>query len=619
MVVDSYIQRMFGHEDATNFNKSKVLLVGAGGIGCELLKDLIMMNIGEIHVLDLDTIDLSNLNRQFLFRHKDIKQSKSLTAIKAVEFFNHKSKLYSYHGSVMDKKVFPISFFQQFNLIYNALDNLEARFYVNRICLYLDIPLYESGTTGLKGQVQPIYPYLSECFHCVPKETPKTFPVCTIRSTPSKPVHCITWAKDFLFSQLFGEGDPGDAPNPASSEFTNKEEEEASNNEVNELSDLRNLITSSDSNDYEFAIKIFEKIFIGDIERLLRIEELWKSREKPSFNKLGDYKTLLQSKGDATKDREYDDAQNSEQSTVESIMKTYIASTLRLADRLRNGEKLEFDKDDNDTLKYVVATSNIRSLIFGIPKKSEFDVKQIAGNIIPAVATTNAIMAGFSALTSVIYYMEKNNADRFAKSKMIFDSSSTDKVVNSSKLSKPNPSCSACSIMKGIVKLDLQSLKLSDLRDALLSKYGYDDDVEIMTLDSKLLYDFDLEENLNNKLSDYLEDGTILLINDSEEKLDIIELYVINDELSTSITLPEISIPPSKKIRDANKGDDDESELEIDGVVGNDDGGVIVIDDDHDNNDNNDIAEVNVILDDDDNDTETLVSEEPSAKRRKTG
>lgn len=595
---------MFG-DDSPTFGTSKVLLVGAGGIGCELLKDLIMMNIGEIHVLDLDTIDLSNLNRQFLFRHKDIKQSKSKTAIKAVEFFNYKSKLFSYHGSVMDKIMFPLSFFQQFNVIYNALDNLEARFYVNRISLYLNIPLYESGTTGLKGQVQPIYPYLTECFNCIPKETPKTFPVCTIRSTPSKPVHCITWAKDFLFSQLFGEGDPNDIPSPDVSEFTNEEEAKASANEVNELSDLRKLVDDSKFSDFDFLIKIFNKIFINDIERLIKIDDLWKSREKPSFLPLGDYLNLLKSTGDSKIDRVYN-SKDLDQSSIESIFKIYIASTLRLSDRLRNGEKLEFDKDDIDTLNYVMSTSNLRSLIFGIQTKSEFDVKQIAGNIIPAVATMNAIMAGFSALSSVNYYIEKDNIERVSKSKMIFDSSASDKVVNSSKLVKPNPSCSACSVVKGIVKLNLSNLKLSDLRDKLLSKYNYDDDVEIMTLDSRLLYDYDIEENLEKKLSDFLNDGTVLLINDSDEKLDIIELYVVNDSSSTEIVLPELSIPPSKKLRNQGTNDDDD-DIE-DGVVENGDSDTLNKDE------SSTVASSTIVLEDNDDD---LIIEEPNPKRRK--
>lgn len=591
MAVDSYVQRMFG-TDVPAFGNSKVLLVGAGGIGCELLKDLVMMNIGEIHVLDLDTIDLSNLNRQFLFRQKDIKQSKSKTAIKSVEFFAHKSKLFAYHGSILDKKTFPLSFFQQFNIIYNALDNLEARFYVNRMCLYLNIPLYESGTTGLKGQVQPIYPYLSECFSCVPKETPKTFPVCTIRSTPSKPVHCITWAKDFLFSQLFADGEEENVAAPEASEFTNKEEAKAVAEETGELGTLKKLIADSKFEDVEFVRTIFKKIFVEDVQRLIGIEELWKSRTKPSVTVLKSWEKMV-SAGTTPKEERMYSPGCSDQNSLSDMITTFRTSLLLLSDRLRKGEPLEFDKDDQETLRFVMSASNIRSLIFHIPTKNEFDVKQIAGNIIPAVATMNAMMAGFSALSSVVYYTESDNKSRALRSKMIFDSSFTDKVVNSSKLAKPNPTCSACSVVKGILNIDLETTKLLDLREALIEKYNYGDDVEIMTLDSRVLYDFDTEDNLDKNLRNFIEDQSVLLVGDSDEKLDLIELYVINTP-NAELKLPDLNIP-LKMVKTTDENEE------------NDSGNSFVWEDELD-------AASSVVLD---NDEDDLIIEEPPVKKRK--
>lgn len=83
------------------------------------------------------------------------------------------------------------------------------------MCMAAKVPLVESGTAGYLGQVQPLLKVstiyvssasifnnlaqdLTECFDCIPKPTPKTFPTCTIRSTPSQPIHCIVWAKSYL-------------------------------------------------------------------------------------------------------------------------------------------------------------------------------------------------------------------------------------------------------------------------------------------------------------------------------------------------------------------------------------------------------------------------------------
>lgn len=100
-----------------------------------------------------------------------------------------------------------MDWFKGFTMVFNALDNLEARRHVNKMCLAADIPLIESGTTGFNGQVQVIKKGKTACYDCTTKETPKSFPVCTIRSTPSQPIHCIVWGKSYLLRYVW-PGEP---------------------------------------------------------------------------------------------------------------------------------------------------------------------------------------------------------------------------------------------------------------------------------------------------------------------------------------------------------------------------------------------------------------------------
>ena len=157
-----------------------------------------------IEVIDLDTIDVSNLNRQFLFRPHHVKMSKAEIAAEAAKAFNPEVNITSHHGNIKDAR-FGIDYFKRFSLVMNALDNVDARRHVNRICLSADVFLIDSGTNGYKGQVQPIKKGVTVCYECKPKPTPKQYPVCTIRSTPDQPVHCVVWAKE-LFKLMFGVG-----------------------------------------------------------------------------------------------------------------------------------------------------------------------------------------------------------------------------------------------------------------------------------------------------------------------------------------------------------------------------------------------------------------------------
>lgn len=148
--------------------------------------------------IDLDTIDLSNLNRQFLFQKQHIRKSKAHIARETTLGFNPHLNIEAHHDDIKSPQ-YSLRWFAGFDLVMNALDNLDARRWVNRMCVAANVPLIESGTSGFLGQVQPIKPGVTQCYDCTEKPTPKTYPVCTIRSTPSQPIHCIVWSKSWLF------------------------------------------------------------------------------------------------------------------------------------------------------------------------------------------------------------------------------------------------------------------------------------------------------------------------------------------------------------------------------------------------------------------------------------
>lgn len=85
------------YTDTDLHKDSKIFVVGAGGIGCELLKNLVLTGFTNLHVIDLDTIDVSNLNRQFLFQRQHVGQSKSVCATNTVKMFNPNVNITTYH------------------------------------------------------------------------------------------------------------------------------------------------------------------------------------------------------------------------------------------------------------------------------------------------------------------------------------------------------------------------------------------------------------------------------------------------------------------------------------------------------------------------------------------
>ena len=397
--------------------------------------------------------------------------------------------------------------------MFNALDNLEARRHVNKMCLAADVPLIESGTTGFKGQVQVIKRGRSECYDCNVKETPKTFPVCTIRSTPSQPIHCIVWAKSYLFAEIFGTSEDDASELDSTEDTDNAEEIKNLRHEAQALKRIRDSMGSED-----FPRKVFEKVFTEDVERLRSMEEMWRTRKKPdplNFDKLSRV-ALAVSNTIATQDQTA--------WTASENFVVFSSSLRRLSDRLESlrdnadagtaAPVLAFDKDDKDTLDFVASAANLRSIIFGIDARSEFDIKQMAGNIIPAIATTNAMAAGLCVLQAF-----KVMRQDYDKARNVYLSKAVDRVIASDPLRPPKPDCPVCGVAQARVEVDLTRATLQDLVDGLLRvQLGYGAELSVSS-DAGILFDPELDDNLGKKLCelDIRQDSFLTVVDDEDE------------------------------------------------------------------------------------------------------
>ncbi|KAI1780841.1 SUMO-activating enzyme subunit uba-2 [Hypoxylon cercidicola] len=516
----------------TQVSQARVLMVGAGGIGCELLKNLALSGFGEIHIVDLDTIDLSNLNRQFLFRHEHIKKSKALVAKEAAEKFNPNVKIVAHHANIKDAQ-FYVGWFKSFKLVFNALDNLEARRHVNRMCLAADVPLIESGTTGFNGQVQVIKRGVTACYDCTAKETPKSFPVCTIRSTPSQPIHCIVWGKSYLLNEIFGTSE-----DQASLDVTEDQENASEIAELKREAEALRKIRESVGTE-QFPQMLFDKVFNSDITRLRSMKDMWKSREAPSPL---EYEALMTQAAEKfeSKDEIIKDGQRIW--NLEENLVVFCDSLDRLSKRMLNliaarsedmpQPTISFDKDDDDTLDFVAASANLRSHIFGIEAKSRFDIKQMAGNIIPAIATTNAIVAGLSVLESF-----KVLRGEYDKAREVFLTPfAPQRLLGTDRSRLPNPECPVCGIYYTSLEVDLSRAKLNDLvEDFVKLQLGYGEKEFAVNSDAGVVYDPDLTDNLDKNLSDLgIKQNSFVTIVDEEDEDTFVNVVVNIQEAKLS-------------------------------------------------------------------------------------
>ncbi|UCE39488.1 MAG: ThiF family adenylyltransferase [Thermoplasmata archaeon] len=189
--------------DQDVISSSHVLIVGIGALGCEIAKNLALVGVGNLILIDMDTIETSNLSRQMLFTDNDRGRLKAEVAKEKLKILNPDVSIETYTQKFQD---LPMSVFEGVDLIAGGLDSFSARFALNRLAHELCKPYVDGAATGFKGNVQVIIPEgdpllkdatpCLRCFFPIPPADEKVYVACSIPGEPRSREQCILKAED---------------------------------------------------------------------------------------------------------------------------------------------------------------------------------------------------------------------------------------------------------------------------------------------------------------------------------------------------------------------------------------------------------------------------------------
>lgn len=493
----------------------------------------------------MDSIEQSNLNRQFLFRKEDVGKMKAETAAKKI--MNNKKVKIQYFNSKLGretKSIFDENFFNNLTLVANALDNVESRMYVDDMCVFYRKALFESGTLGTKGNTQVVLPFLTESYSSSRDPPEKSIPLCTIQNFPSSIAHTIEWSLN-KFKKLFND------------------------DIITAQSEGTNIFTKKDCIDK--ALELFYDFFYFSIKKLLSAfpvdhitEEgipFWNPPKRPPLPIHLDINDQLQSIflvscanilshvyciNEKINKKEIEERINeinsnnfnykiNEEEKDDLSEEDFILKNKFTLQNEKNEVKkvlpIDFEKDvdSNYHVDFIYSSSNLRANNYKIANGSKHSIKGIAGRIIPAIATTTATISGLSTL-EMLKYIIKDDLDDF---KNTFINLALPFFSSSTPLSPKKIKYSLSEKFKGEYDIWTRiELKNQTIKEIIEHFKMMDCMVEMIIIENKTVYSSfeNNKKNINKLVSEF-----------SDKK--IIELMIIfdceSDNLPTIVVINE--------------------------------------------------------------------------------
>ena len=168
----------FDEEGQKRLKQSHVVVAGLGGLGCAASLYLTCTGVGHITLIDCDSVELSNLNRQILHYEEDIGEGKPFSAAQKLTRLNSSIEVTPVFKKITEHNASEI--INGANLVMDGMDNFKTRFILNKACVGEGIPFIHGGVHGLFGEVTTILPRRTPCLACIFPEVPQrkvSFPV----------------------------------------------------------------------------------------------------------------------------------------------------------------------------------------------------------------------------------------------------------------------------------------------------------------------------------------------------------------------------------------------------------------------------------------------------------
>ncbi|MCH8857110.1 MAG: HesA/MoeB/ThiF family protein, partial [Proteobacteria bacterium] len=143
---------------------ANVMVVGAGAIGNEVIKNLALLGVGHVMLVDRDTVELANLSRSVLYRERDEGRSKAHVAAERAEELNPSVQVRALHGDVAVDV--GLGVYRRMDVVIGCLDSREARLTVNNACWLAGIPWVDGAIQELFGEVRVFVPGQGACYAC---------------------------------------------------------------------------------------------------------------------------------------------------------------------------------------------------------------------------------------------------------------------------------------------------------------------------------------------------------------------------------------------------------------------------------------------------------------------